>query len=151
MDNIDIEIDLSDPLPKDYYRQFVVVREQDLKRFDQQKVSFVLFKIIRKNDTKPVFVIADIIKSDELTMVLRNPPKMPILYSGVKNDIKKVDLVVKNGRYVFSHIMAETYMKHPLFSILNVDNINVLTRSISVDDIDELEKIVNGWFENENK
>ena len=61
MDNIDIEIDMSDPLPRQYKTQFVIVNEKDLKRFDQQKVSFVLFKVIRNNDESPVFIIADVI------------------------------------------------------------------------------------------
>lgn len=147
MDSIDIKIDMSDPLPRQYKTQFVIVNEKDLKHFDQQKVSFVLFKVIRNNDTSPVFIIADVIGSNDLTAVLRRPPKFPVMYDAVKQDMRKVEITVKNGRYLFSHLMQET--KHPLFSMLSIDNINVLTRCLSINDNDEIENLVNGWFKNE--
>lgn len=120
MDTIDIKVDLCDPIPADYYRHFHLVDESVLKALLSPTKSVVMFKIIRKNDEKPIWLLMDIINFNEMHNIVKTPPSTPDICEsvvGIKNDIKHMTLCIKNGEYMKKHILNSD--KCYLFSMLS--------------------------------
>lgn len=120
METIDIKVDLCDPIPADYYRHFHLVDESVLRSVLSPTKSVVMFKIIRKNDEKPIWLLMDVINFDEMHNIVKTPPNTPDICKsvvGIRNDIKHMTLCIKNGEYMKKHILNSD--KCYLFSMLS--------------------------------
>lgn len=108
METIDIKVDMCDPLPMDYYREFHLPDESVLGDILSQTKSAVMYKIIRKNDEKPLWILMDIINFDEMKDIITNPPEIPKACTAVpsiSNDIAHLTLCIKNGMFVKKHVL----------------------------------------------
>lgn len=146
MNNIDIAVNMVEPLNKDYYKQFEVLTPNKLKPYNKKLVAFVIAQITRKIDNSTVYLIIDVVKATELASVVRNKPQMPLLYASLKNDIKEYKLSVKNGNYLDKLIEKS---EHPIFSNIPCRTLNVLVQCYSTNSAISLENAMdelNEWM-----
>lgn len=150
MNNIDIAVNMVEPLHRDYFNQFEVITKRKLTEFDRRNLAFVIFKITRKIDGSTVYIVADVVRLNEITDVIKRPPKLPLLYASLKNDIAHVSLIIRNAQYVVHRMLDENNpnMDHPVFSAVPVSQLNILAKALTCRSTEQMEVLVNDWLNN---
>lgn len=130
MENIDVAVKMVEPLIPEYKKHFHVLQDMVIELPHSMKVTFVFFKIHRKVDKFPVYILNDIIPMSDVGKVIKSVPKLPDnLPKKLREDIDHYEVIVRNGAYVNSKMMNGVLSGcHPALSVLHEGQINTLIR-----------------------